>query len=138
MPLNNRTVWYLVSRDATLHVNVKTGVLGVGAQVLGAGELQPVDKTMVGQVVPLQPTGNHRGAEIHTAAHRGLHATVVRCALKEAAACQGPVPEQAPGRSCGPCGRPTLVQSVPEGLYHAGQAHIGEVNERLYPMGGTS
>lgn len=106
--------------------------------MLGAGELQPVDKTMVGQVVPLQPTGNHRGAEIRTAAHRGPHATAVRCALKEAAACQGPVPEQAPRRSCGPCGRPMLVQSVPEGLYLVGQAHIGEVNKRLYSMDGTS
>jgi len=34
-------------------------------------------------------------------------------------------------------GRPTLVQSVPEGLYLVGRTHIGEVHEGLYPIGGT-
>ena len=44
---------------------------------VGAGieiPLQPLRRTMVKQVVPLQPMEDHGGAGIHTAAHRGPQA----------------------------------------------------------------
>jgi len=98
----------------------------------GAGTkipVQPMEKRLVEQVVPLQPTEDHAGADIHTAAHGGPHSTAKGNALMEAAAHGKPTQEQAPGRSCGlwrevhtgaglltgpvPCGGLTLEQSVP-------------------------
>ena len=64
--------------------------------------LQPVVKTMVTQVVPLQPVEDCGGADIHTAAHGGTHTAAGGYDLKEAAACGEPMQEQAPGRSCSP------------------------------------
>ncbi|KAK4806141.1 hypothetical protein QYF61_001064 [Mycteria americana] len=60
-------------------------------------------KTMVRQVVPLQPMEVHSRADIHPAACGGPHAKASGCALKEAAACGEPMLEQAPGRNCGLC-----------------------------------
>ncbi|KAK4811101.1 hypothetical protein QYF61_016387 [Mycteria americana] len=66
-----------------------------GEEVLQAPEqrfpLQPLVKTMVKQVVPLQPVEDHDGAGGY--------------APKEAAACGEPTQEQAPGRNCGPVER---------------------------------
>ena len=88
--------------------------------------MQPVEKTMEKQVVPLQHMKNHTGADIHTAAHGGPYAGAGGYALKEAAAHGDPTLEQAPGRSCclgreahagagflavtAACGRPRLEQ----------------------------
>jgi len=85
-------------------------------------------KTMVMQVMPLQPKGDHSGADIHAAAHGGPHARG-GCVLKEAAAHAESILEQAPGRTfklmerspCWEqafwqelwlCGGPTLEQSI--------------------------
>jgi len=46
--------------------------------------LQTIMKTVVKQVVPLQPMEVHSGADIHPAAHRGPHVREGGCALKEA------------------------------------------------------
>ncbi|KAK4810494.1 hypothetical protein QYF61_004274, partial [Mycteria americana] len=43
--------------------------LGAGAEI----PLQPVEKTMVKQIVPLQPMEVYGGADIHSAAHGGPH-----------------------------------------------------------------
>ena len=43
------------------------GAPGTGAEI----SLQPVDKTMLTQVVPLQPMEGYSGADIHTAACGG-------------------------------------------------------------------
>ena len=57
------------------------GALGARAEI----PLQPVGKTIVKQVVPLQPMVVHGGAGIHPAAC-GRHCTGAGgCALKEAA-----------------------------------------------------
>ncbi|KAK4806753.1 hypothetical protein QYF61_005549 [Mycteria americana] len=63
--------------------------------------LQPMEKTMVKPVVPLQPMEYHIGTDIHPAAHGGPHTGPGRYALKEAASCGEPMLEQAPDRSCG-------------------------------------
>jgi len=56
------------------------GAPGAGAETL----LQPLEKTTVTQVVPLQPMKVHSGADIHIAAYDGPHTTAVGCTLKEA------------------------------------------------------
>ncbi|KAK4810779.1 hypothetical protein QYF61_008751, partial [Mycteria americana] len=56
------------------------GAPGTRAEIL----LQPVVKTMVRQVVPLQPMEVHSGADIHPAACGGPQARAGGCALKEA------------------------------------------------------
>ncbi|KAK4823955.1 hypothetical protein QYF61_008341 [Mycteria americana] len=62
--------------------------------------LQPMEKTMVMQVVPLQPMDSQSGADIHTVAHGRPHAAAGGYALKEAAARGEPMHNQAPGRNC--------------------------------------
>ncbi|KAK4806858.1 hypothetical protein QYF61_012587 [Mycteria americana] len=62
-------------------------------------------KTMVMQVVPLQPMEVHSGADIHTAAHGGPHAGAGGYALKEVAARGESMLGQAPGRTCDPVER---------------------------------
>ena len=69
-------------------------------QVLELAPLQPMERTMVRQAVPLQPVEVNGGADIHTAAHRGPHAGAG--ALKEAAVQREPTPGQAPGRNSSP------------------------------------
>lgn len=58
-------------------------------------------KTMVKEVVPLQPMEDNSGADIHTPVCGGPHAAVGGYALKEAAAHGDNRLEQAPGGSCG-------------------------------------
>jgi len=60
----------------------------------------PWCKPMVKQVVPLQPMEDHAGADIHNELHGGPHARADGHALKEAAAHDVPMLEQAPGRNC--------------------------------------
>ena len=57
------------------------GAPGTRAEIL----LQPVVKTMVTQVVPLQSMEVHSGMDIYPAACGGPHAGEGGCALKEAA-----------------------------------------------------
>ncbi|KAK4811345.1 hypothetical protein QYF61_027574 [Mycteria americana] len=87
------------------YADTKVSEEGGGGGAPGAGAeipLQPVVKTMVRQVVPLPPMEDHRGADIHSAAHGGPHAEASGYALKEAAAHEEPRQEQTPGRTCGP------------------------------------
>ena len=58
------------------------GAPGTGADI----PLQPMEKTMVMQGVPLEPMEDHGGADLHTAACGGPHARAGGCTLKEAAA----------------------------------------------------
>ena len=69
---------------------------GTGAQI----PLQPTEKTMVTQVVPLQTMEHHSGADTHAAARGGPHVAAGGHALKEAATHGVPTSEQAPGRRC--------------------------------------
>ncbi|KAK4815938.1 hypothetical protein QYF61_010195 [Mycteria americana] len=103
---------------------------GAGRDVPGAGEgipLQPMEKIMVKQVVPLQPMVNHSGADIHPAACGGPQAGTGGCTLKKAAvpeepalhrllagatAHEGPMLEQSIPEGLHPCRRPTLEQFV--------------------------
>ncbi|PKU29648.1 hypothetical protein llap_20049 [Limosa lapponica baueri] len=85
-------------------------------QALKQMPLQPVEETMVMQIVPPQPMEDHGGEDIHTAA-RGE-----------------PMPGQAPGRNCvlwkaGFLAGPMLEQSTPEGLYPMERTHAGAVLE---------
>ncbi|GAB0206305.1 zinc finger and BTB domain-containing protein 5 [Grus japonensis] len=57
-------------------------------------------KTMVKQVVPLQPMEDHGGAAIHPTAHRRPQTTAGGHAPKGAAACAVPTLEQVFGRTC--------------------------------------
>ena len=69
----------MTENHADTHVSEeggRGGAPGTGAEIL----LQPMEKIMVMQVVPLQPMEDHAGADIHTAAWGGY-------ALKEAADC---------------------------------------------------
>lgn len=99
--------------------------------------------------IPLQPGEVHRTADMHPAAHGGLHAIAGWYATKEAASHGEPIHNQAPGS----CGRPMLLHSHFRGLQlsertHAVSAleelqlvrrsHMGEVSEWLYPMGYTA
>ena len=59
----------------------KGGAPGAGAEI----PLQPVVKTMVMQVVLLQPMEDHTGADIHTTACGGPHARADGFAVKETA-----------------------------------------------------
>jgi len=95
--------------------------------------LQPIVKTMVTQVVPLQPMDDHGGADVHTASCGGPHAGACGYALKAITACREPTLGQAPVRNCGPwrgaheeagflagtvvCEGPMLEYSISEGLY---------------------
>ncbi|GAB0183574.1 zinc finger and BTB domain-containing protein 5 [Grus japonensis] len=64
-------------------------------------------KTMVMQVVPLQPTEDHREADIHTAALGRSHAGAGMYALKEAAAHgEDPTQEQVFWQDTWPMGDP--------------------------------
>lgn len=56
--------------------------------------LQSVEKTMVKQVVVLQPMAYPGRADLHPAACGGPHATAGGCTLKEAVACGEPTLEQ--------------------------------------------
>ncbi|GAB0180481.1 hypothetical protein GRJ2_000513400 [Grus japonensis] len=95
------------------------GAPGAGAEI----PLQPLEKTMVRQAVPLQPTEVHGGAEIPAAAHGGPHAGAGGCpkeavTLWEARAGAGswqdlwPHRKRSPhwsrfgGRTCDPMGDP--------------------------------
>ena len=58
------------------HAHTEVGEEGGGGGAPGTGAeipLQPVEKTMVRQAFPLQPMAVNGGADIHTAAHGGLH-----------------------------------------------------------------
>ena len=68
------------NNDADTKVSEEGGAPGAGPEI----PLQPVMKTMVMQVVPLQHMEVHGGADIHPAAHGGPHAGAGGCALKEA------------------------------------------------------
>jgi len=106
------------------------GVPGTGAEI----SLQPVVKTMVTQVVPLQSMEAHGGADVHTAACGGHPTGAGGRALNESAACgalqagagfwqelqpmeRSPLRSRFSASTCDPVGDPTLEQSVPEGLH---------------------
>ncbi|KAK4832671.1 LOW QUALITY PROTEIN: hypothetical protein QYF61_024967 [Mycteria americana] len=72
-------------------------------QVLEQAPLQPVEKIIGKQALPLQPAEDHTGADIHGTVHGKPHAGAG--ALKEAAALGEPALEQACGRNCGSWGR---------------------------------
>ncbi|GAB0181367.1 epimerase family protein SDR39U1 [Grus japonensis] len=118
--------------------DTKVGAEGGGGGAQGTRAeipLQPMEKTMVRQAVPLQPKEVHGGADIH------LQPT------------EDPTSEQAPGRTCGPWrgahagagllagkvahGGPTLEQSVPDGLHPVERTHTRAVLGELSPLGGT-
>lgn len=63
---------------------------GTGAE----NSLQPMEKTLVMEVVPLKPIKVHGGADIQTTSQRGSHAGSGEYILKEAAACGKPMQEQ--------------------------------------------
>ncbi|GAB0207045.1 epimerase family protein SDR39U1 [Grus japonensis] len=113
------------------HADTKVSEEGGGGGGPGARAeipLQPMVKTIVRQVVPLQPMEVHSGADIHPAAHGGPHKGAGVCALKEAVT---------PWRLCAGAGswqelRPRREeQSVPEGLYPMERTHAGAVHEEL-------
>jgi len=79
----------------------------------------------------------HGGAEIHTAAHGGPHATAGGHTLKEVAACGEPTLEETPGRTCDQMANPHCNKSIPEGLQPMERTHAGAVNEKLQPVGRT-
>ncbi|KAK4830770.1 hypothetical protein QYF61_013259 [Mycteria americana] len=105
--------------------NTKVSEEGGGAGTPGAGAeipLQPVEKTVVMQVVPLQLMEDHSGGDIHIAAHGGLHGRAGVCALKKAVTPsahtgagswqdlwpikRSPHRSSLSGRTCGPVGDP--------------------------------
>ncbi|PKU42960.1 hypothetical protein llap_6721 [Limosa lapponica baueri] len=61
-----------------------------------------MEKTMVNQVVPLQPMEDPCGADIHNAASGGWHTGVGGCSLKDAGDHGEPMLEQAPGSTSDP------------------------------------
>ena len=76
-----RDKWETCERNSPAYTRVSEEEGGgTGAEIV----LQPVMKTMVRQVVALQPMEAHGGAHTHTAAHGGPHNAVSECALKAA------------------------------------------------------
>jgi len=68
--------------------DTKVSEEGGGVDAPGVGSktpLQPMERTMVTQVVPLQPREDHSGAAIHPAAYGGPHTAAGTSALKDAA-----------------------------------------------------
>ena len=82
----------ICERNSPADTNVSEKGEGGGAP--GTGEVQPVVKTVVTQVVSLQSMEVHSGANIHPAACEGLHTGAGGCALKEATAHGKPTQEQ--------------------------------------------
>ena len=91
-------------RERNSPADTKVSEEGGGGGAPGDGAespLQPMEKTMVEQVVPLQSMEDHGGTDIHTADQQGPHAGTGGHALKKAAANGEPMQEQTPGRNCG-------------------------------------
>lgn len=120
-----------------MHCYEETGL--PGAEI----PLQPVDITILMQVVSLQPMDNNSEADSHTAAHGGLHAIAGEYALKEAVLYGKHMHNRAPGSNCVLCRHahtgagflaldvahrgPTLKRSVSGGLYSMGRIHAEAV-----------
>ncbi|GAB0193692.1 zinc finger and BTB domain-containing protein 5 [Grus japonensis] len=95
-----------------------------------------MEKTMMKQVVPLQPMKDHIGADLHTAAHGGPYTTAGRCALKEAAAHGEPTQEQVFWQKVWPSADPCWSSPFLKGWLHSVErTHAGAVPEELQPMG---
>ena len=100
-------------------------------QARSPSPLQPVERPLVQQAVPLQPMEYHSGAGLHAAARGGAPAGAGGPAVTEAVACARPLPEQILGQPCSPWrgaharagdgggaaarGGPRLEQCAPEG-----------------------
>lgn len=77
-----------IARETTLQIQRSVKKEGENVlQELDQIPLQPTEKMMVTQVVPLKPVEDHVGVDIHTAA----------CG-------EEPTLEKAPGRTCNPVG----------------------------------
>jgi len=137
--------------------DIKVSEEGGGGGASGARAevpLQLMMKTMVRQVVPLQPMEVHGGADLHL---QPMEGTPRRSRGMPEGGCDpmgslrwsrflpGPVaswrkeptPEQVCWQGLCPRGGPTLEQPVPEGLHPVGGTHAGAVVEELQPMGRT-
>ncbi|PKU47904.1 hypothetical protein llap_1820 [Limosa lapponica baueri] len=84
---------------------------GVQGSATGAGAELPL-QLVAKQVVPLKP---YTGEDVHTAAQGGPHATAGGHVLKEAAACEEPMHEQAPGKKEARAGAGFLAGPVAHG-----------------------
>ena len=95
--------------------------------------LQPVEKTMVRQAVPLQPMEDDGGAEIPPAAQGGPHARAGGCLKEAVAPWKGPTLEQLV-KNCSPREGLTLEKVVEDCLLWEGpHAGVGEECEESSP-----
>ena len=95
--------------------------------------LRPVVRTMVKQVVPLQPVEYRSEAGFHAAARGGDHSGVGGPAPTEAAACGRPLPEQILGWTCSPW----RGDHAGAGDLAGAAAHEGAGLEQFVPEGWT-
>ena len=137
--------------------DTKVSAEGGGGGAPGAGAeipLQPLEKTMVRQAVPLQPMGDGGEQRFHL---QPMEDPTPEQVETPEGGCDpvgspgwskllaGPVDhgERSPrqgrfsGRTCDSVGDPTLEQIAPEGLHPVGDSHVGEVHERLSPKSGS-
>lgn len=95
------------------YTDTKVSKRGMGGSAPGDGAeipLQPLEKTMLEQVVPLQPREIHSGADIHPVTHGRLQAKAGRCALKETVTLWRPMLDQPAPEELQPMGETMLEQ----------------------------